>query len=345
MNIGYLPLEHLHRAVDRTVPSMRWNGKQDIGEWQKAAREKLKELIGLDEIKKYDVPLTYEIEYDRICEDIGCREIRFRFATEEDVTVPCHLLIPRDADKPLPTVIALQGHSTGMHISLGRPRYERDENSIKGGDRDFAVRAVKEGICAVTLEQRCFGECGGTPDGPDCRQSAMRALLVGRTLIGERVWDVMKLIDLLEREFQALVDTDTLLCMGNSGGGTTTVYASAMDERIKVSVPSCSVARYADSIAGVRHCECNFVPHIAHFFDMGDLGAMVAPRPQIVVTGTTDRIFPVDSAKECVAESRKVYEALGAADRLVHVIGSEGHRFYANDTWPHIHAAIQGSGS
>lgn len=48
------------------------------------------------------------------------------------------------------------------HISLGRPKFEGDENSINGGDRDCCVRAVKEGFAAIALEQRNFGECGGT---------------------------------------------------------------------------------------------------------------------------------------------------------------------------------------
>ena len=341
MEIGYLPLEHLHKIVNETVPSMRWDGKQDIKEWQNSAREKLKELIGFGEIEKRNVPLTYEIEYDRVCEDMGCREIRFRFVTEENVTVPCHLVIPNDANKPLPVIITLQGHATGMHISLGRPKYNGDENTIKGGDRDFVVRAVKEGVCAIAMDQRCFGECGGTEKGPDCRQAAMRAILVGRTLVGERVWDIMKLIDLLQTEFQDIIDKDKIMCMGNSGGGTATIYASAIDNRIKVSVPSCAVARYADSIAAMLHCECNYVPNIAHCFDMGDLCAMVAPRSLVVVTGEADSIFPVNSAKECVAEGKKVYNALEVGENIIHIIGDGGHRFYADDAWPHINSAIQ----
>ena len=62
---------------------------------------------------------------------------------------------------------------------------------------------------------------------------------------------------------------------------------------------------------------------------------------QIVVTGVSDDIFPVDSAKECVAEGKKVYKALGMEENIVHVIGAEGHRFYADDAWPHINAAIK----
>lgn len=341
MNIGQLPLEHLHKLVDESVPSMRWDGHQNIVEWQAAARTKLKELIGWSEIEKFDTPLEFEIEYDRMCEDMDCREIRFRFQTEENVTVPCHLLIPKNADKPLPVAITLQGHSNGMHISLGRPKYNGDENSINGGDRDFARRAVSEGICAIAVEQRCFGECGGTEKGPDCRQASLRALLLGRTIIGERVWDIVKLIDLLQDKFGDVIDKNKIICMGNSGGGTATAYASALDERIKAAIPSCAVARYADSIAAMFHCECNYVPGISNYFDMGDLCAMVAPRPLVVVTGVEDNIFPVESAKLCVAEGKKAYDALGVNENIVHVIGEAGHRFYADASWPHIHNFIE----
>ena len=111
-----------------------------------------------------------------------------------------------------------------MHISLGRPKYPGDEDSIKGGDRDFCVRAVKEGFAAIAVEQRNFGECGAEETGrPRCYESTLTALLMGRTTIGERVWDVSRLIDLLESDFSDKVDLENICCMGNSGGGTATI--------------------------------------------------------------------------------------------------------------------------
>ena len=83
----------------------------------------------------------------------------------------------------------------------------------------------------------------------------------------------------------------------------------------------------------MKHCPCNYIPNIAKFFDMGDLCAMIAPRPLIVVNGVTDKIFPIDSAKECVAEGKRIYSALGVENDIVHVIGEEGHRFYADIAW------------
>lgn len=342
MKYGLLPKEHHHALLDSEIPSMRWDGNSYYPLWQKSAREKLCDLLGLNEIAKYAVDPDIEIEYDKYSEDLDCREIRFRLSTEENVTVPCHLCIPASAKGKLPIAITLQGHSTGMHISLSRPKFPGDEQTCFGGDRDFAARALKEGICAVTIEQRCLGENGGIPDAISyaCREPGMRALLLGRTLVGERVWDVLRLIDALEMHFSDLVDLSKLICLGNSGGGTTTLYVAAVDERVKIAVPSCYVCRFADSIGAMIHCECNYVPFIAKYFDMGDICSLIAPRDLIVVSGIDDDIFPIEGAKASVEIGKIIYKACEKEDSIIHVIGNGGHRFYADDTWPHIHKAL-----
>ncbi len=342
MNIGLLPLAHANKQLHTTAETAacRWDGTKAPDTWRAEAKAALTALLGMEEIEKCRTEPVMQVELNRVDEENGYREIRFRYVTEEQVTVPCHLLIPLGAKGPLPVMIGLQGHSKGMHISLGRPKYPGDEETCHGGDRDFCVRAVKEGICAVALEQRCFGECGGTEKGPDCRQAAMRALLLGRTLIGERVWDISRCIDVLTTRFTDYIHPDRIMCLGNSGGGTATTYAAAMDERIKIAVPSCAVSTFADSIGAMLHCECNFVPGIAKAFDMGDLCAMVAPRPLVVVSGAEDPIFPLDGAKACVAEGKRMYDALGVPENIAHVVGDGGHRFYANDAWPIIHAML-----
>lgn len=118
----------------------------------------------------------------------------------------------------------------------------------------------------------------------------MNALLVGRTMIGERCWDVSRAIDLALT--YAAIDGQRILCTGNSGGGTTTYYAACMDDRIQVAMPSCAVCSFADSIAAMFHCQCNFIPGIAKYMDMGDMAAAIAPRKLIVINGKEDPIFP-----------------------------------------------------
>lgn len=343
MERGYLPLEHHYRLIKDHKPEMRWDGEEDFYKWKERAKAKLSELLGLHEIEKYACPVEIEVEYDRIAEDIGAREIRFFFRSEENVTIPCHLCIPLMSEgKKLPLMITLQGHSTGMHISLGRPIYPGDEQSCKGGDRDFVARAVKEGFCGLALEQRGFGENGGHPasGNPRCTEVAKRAMMLGRTLIGERVWDVSRCIDALEENFADLIDTDKIMLMGNSGGGTATVYTAIFEDRIKLAIPSCAVCDWEDSVGIMAHCACNHIPYIAKYFDMGDLVAMTAPRCEIVVSGAEDNGFLIDGAKNSVAVGRRAYASVGASDKLVHVIANAGHRFYADETYPFVHKLL-----
>lgn len=271
------------------------------------------------------------IEWTR--EEDGYTETRFVFKSEKDVFVPCHLLLPSNSSGgKLPLIICLQGHSTGMHISLGRPVYPGDAESI-AGDRDFARQAVRRGQAALAIEQRGFGECGGTPKGPDCHQVAMQALLLGRTLIGERVWDVSRAIDAVCEAFPQ-IDETRIAVMGNSGGGTATIYAAAVNERITAAMPSCAICGFLPSIGAQKHCVCNYIPGIMKDFDMAELCGLVAPRPLVIVTGREDPIFPAWSATEQFEIARdRYYARANAQNRICQVIGEGGHRFYAEEGW------------
>ena len=345
MEKGYMPLEHHYRLIKEHQPEMRWDGKEDFNQWKDRAKAKLAELLGLAEIERFACPVEIEVEFDRYAEDIDAREIRFRFRSEENVTIPCHLCIPKSAEgKKVPVMITVQGHSTGMHMSLMRPKFPGDQESInRKWDCYYGKIALDEGLAVLTLEQRGLGENGGDPKSGNtrCTEVAKRAMLLGRTLIGERVWDVGRCIDALESYFSDLVDLDKILLMGNSGGGTATAYTAIFEDRIKISVPSCAVCDWEDSIAIMTHCACNHIPYIAKYFDMGDLVAMTAPMRNIVVSGAEDNGFLIDGAINSVAIGRKGYEALGVSDRLVHVIGPGPHRFYAEESSPHIHRMLE----
>lgn len=326
------------RSVDhlgRIIPKMHYDGG-DIETWKKEARAKLSELLALHKFTK--VSPEIQIEYEQKIE--GATEIRFTFKSEDDYRVPCHLLLPDGIENP-PVMICLQGHSTGMHISLARPKYEGDEETIKGGDRDFCIRAVKEGYAAVAIEQRNFGESRGGMDKFRCGEAAHVALLLGRTTIGERVWDVMRLIDVLEAEFGNRVDTNTISCMGNSGGGTTTSYVMALEDRIKLAMPSCCINTYKDSIGSIVHCGCNFIPGIAEYFEMDDLISMAYPKYYVQVNGIDDQIFPIEKAEEMFDSGKKTYVKYGVGDRCALVKGKGGHRFFADDSWPHVHKYLK----
>ncbi len=334
MERNQLPIKTVLNHTEKITPSMRYDGG-DFAQWQKKAKEKLSELLGLP-FKKCEE--LFIIDFEEQHEDF--KEIRFAFQSEEGYFVPCHLLIPNGAKMPLPTVICLQGHSTGMHMSLGRAKYPYDQEGIDDGDRDFAIGAIKRGYCAIAVEQRCMGECGQKEDGdPDCYGSSMANLLIGRTTVGERVWDVMRVIDTAIAHFSDVVDKDNIICLGHSGGGTTTFYSACLEERIKTAIVSCAFASYDKSIAAMYHCSCNFIPNIRKYFDMGDLTGLIAPKNLILVSGAEDNIFPLFSAREQFKTTKKLFEIANA--NCAHVVGEGGHRFYYDKAWSKYDEILQ----
>ncbi len=326
--------EYTKERMQVLKPSKSYNGVA-FENWKAESREILSNLLGMDKFDKADPKV--DVEYEKDTED-GV-EIRFTFQSEEGYRVPCHLLLPEGVSNP-PVMICLQGHSKGMHVSLGRIKFSGDEVSIFYGDEDFCRRGTKEGFATVAIEQRNFGECGGSEKGPDCLASTVTTLLTGRTTIGERVWDVMRLIDVLETEFQDKMDLSTICCVGNSGGGTATAYLAALEDRIVLAMPSCAMCTFKDSIGGMPHCSCNYVPRIAEYFDMNDLMAMAYPKYFIQVSGILDPIFPIQGAKEVFEKGKEIYVQRGHEDRCTLVQGDYGHRFYADDAWPVVHQYI-----
>jgi len=133
------PLTHHIALSAQKAPALRWDGKTVFSQWRENCYEKLSELLGMNEFVPCEP--VFRIESDETLN--SNRYIHFLIQTEEGYFAHCHLLLPMDQDGPLPLCCCLQGHSTGAHISLGLAKYPGDENTIRGGDRDFAVRAVK----------------------------------------------------------------------------------------------------------------------------------------------------------------------------------------------------------
>ncbi len=319
-------VSYIHQLMQKIKPGMAYKG--DFQHWQPAAKAKLAELLGLDRFEK--VEPQAEIEYEQNLD--GATEICFSFYSEEGYAVPCHMLLPDGIEKP-PVMICLQGHTSGMHISLNRDKFPRDVH-FKEDSNAFCLQAVKEGFAAIALEQRDFGELGGDAEGYTmCHHESGIAAMMGRTTIGERVWDIQRLIDVLELDFADRVDTKTICCMGNSGGGTATAYAGIFEDRLKLIVPSCAMASFKDSIGAMYHCPCNYVPHIAEFFDMGDIMAMAYPKFFIQVSGDEDPIFPFFAAREVYERGSRIYAEQGGDDRCTLVVGHGGHAFYPEEAW------------
>ncbi|GHU02440.1 hypothetical protein FACS1894147_04310 [Spirochaetia bacterium] len=194
------------------------------------------------------------------------------------------------------------------------------------------MRIIKEGYCALTIEQRCFGELGGAEEGPQCTVPSLAGLLIGRTTMGERVWDLQRALDVIEKHFPE-ADKNKFICMGNSGGGATTFFAGCLERRFKYLMPSSYFCSFDDCIGAMDHCPCNFVPHIRLYFDMGDMAGLIAPRPLVIVSGREDPIFPQAGVQKAYKEALRMYEGSGKRENIKLLTGEGGHRFYADIGW------------
>lgn len=299
---------------DAVKQKLAFNKDEDFNEWRNKVRDKFIELTGIDKIKENACPPDMEIEEDVIID--GYRRIKFSFESEKGSVVPCYLCIPDTKKGKYPLVITLQGHSTGYHNSVGIVKFEEDESYQPRGA--FGLQAVKRGYASLSIEQRGLGI--RRPEKPHqtiasmCEYEAHIALLLGRTIIGERVWDVSKAIDVMSN-FHC-VDLSNIVITGNSGGGTASFYSACFDERIKICVPSCAFCTYRDSIMNYYHCSCNFIPHVYEWFEMADLSCLIAPRKLLIVAGKEDVIFPINGVRKAFAEAKEIFEKSGFSENV-----------------------------
>ena len=325
--------------AENNQPKLAFDGNKDFGTWKKEVREKLIELAGIKNIEKNSCPLQIEIESEE--EKDGYKQIRFVFESERGAFVPCYLLIPDTGKEKYPVAITLQGHSTGFHNSVGIVKYERDETYQPRGQ--FAIQAVKRGFIALAIEQRGMGERRPNERHQKaanmCEYTAHIALLLGRTILGERMWDVSKAIDALA--FFPQCDVEKIVITGNSGGGTMSFYAACFDERIQLSVPSCAFCSYRDSIMNWFHCSCNFIPHAYEWFEMQDLSCLIAPRNLVIVAGEADEIFPLYGVEKGYKTVKNIYEKAGFAENCRLVKTPKAHWWCEDIVWNAIKEEIE----
>ena len=122
-------------------------------------------------------------------------------------------------------------------------------------------------------------------------------------MIGWRVWDVMRTIDYIAT--RAELDRSRVGCMGISGGGTVTVFAAALEPRIRAAMVSGYLNTFRDSVGSLAHCIDNYVPGILNWAEMHDVAGLIAPRPLFVESGEKDNIFPIKPASRASTRCRR----------------------------------------
>lgn len=331
-------------APDRRTHGCRKETPEAFKTWQTQARPALRALLKLDGIRHQAGNHRPSVTRGEV-EDCGDHtRQRCSIETEPGIRIPFWFLRPRNAPGKCPLAITPHGHDPiGSDTSAGVAHDPDHARLIETEDRDVAVQAVRHGFIAIAPAVRGMAE-GFIPDASgvfgnsDCTSHFLHVLLAGRTSIGERVWDMERILD-WALALEEVEERDVLM-MGNSGGGVLSTFAAACDMRVGIAVASCSFSSFVGLNGEIQHHPCNAVPGIMNFGEAWDVAGLIAPRNFLAVHGRDDPLKDRGEVWRAVEALRPIYRAAGAAGNFEQKFGDGGHRFYSALMWPFILNAL-----
>ena len=248
--------------------------------------------------------------------------------------MPLYALIPKAGKAPFPAVLTPHGHGGGGKIAVAGVRVNEEvAKSIEAHNYAYGVAFARAGCIAFCPDARGFGErqeecVKGNILNSSCAHINSMAFPIGQAIAGMWAWDLHRLIDYVETRDDCI--PGRVGCAGLSGGGLQTLYATALDDRIVCATVSGYFYGAKESLLDMTCCNCNYIPHLFEYADMGDIGALIAPRPLCIETGTQDGLNGASglrNVKSQVRITRAAYRLLGAERSLVHDIFEGTHRW------------------
>jgi hypothetical protein len=313
--------------------------------WKNHLRETLKEVTGISLMSTCDLnpELLESVQLD------GYRRDKVIIQTEPEIYMPLYILIPDDLkeNEKRPCVIAAHGHASGGKYAIaGNTDIPGIKEQIEKYNYDYGVKFVKKGYIVFCNDARAAGERreplqqGESKEAllsSSCNSVNNAALSLGQSLIGMMTWDLSRLIDYIET--LDYCDSSMIVAAGFSGGGLQTLWLSAMDDRVKCSIISGYFHGNRDTLLKTNQCGCNFVPGLWRYVDIGDLGALIAPRPLLIESGSEDGLNGergLIDVREQLEITKSAYRLYGCENNLYHHVFKGGHRWDGEETYDFV---------
>jgi len=290
----------------------------ELAENPEKFRALYRKMLGLDKLTYKDFSRATK-EY--VASDDVSDIYRLTVYITEEIPFYAMLILPKDAPKPYPVMIA-------QHGGGGAPELCLDYNG-KNNYNHMAQRALAKGYAILAPQLMVWRletiETAPARNVPYDRQGSDRKLKRhGLSITGLEIKGIINCLDyVLETED---VDSEKISMIGISYGGYFTLHTMAADTRIK--------SGYAIAAFNDRDVYAWFdwtYPNSALTFHDAEIAALCAPRKLYVQIGKEDEVFDYKSA---VTESERVYDyykAFGKEENFKFRLWDGGHTISDDD--------------
>lgn len=263
---------------------------------------------------------------------------KIELLSEPGIYVPMWVFVPDSSSGALPTVLYF--NDEGMEVD-GMEFEGAEASGLQHGVLDEMVR---RGYLVIAADVRGIGEtkvsrtrplsCGEFGQLFDADTAmAYGAWWMNESLLGMRVWDVLRCVDYAVQRKDA--DHQRLNLIGKGQAGLWCLHAAVLDNRIRslICVNSLLSYRSLTQVDRYLYGADVFVPGILQHLDLPQVAAAVSPRPLTLVQPRNPMKQRV-SARAVHAEYRwtgDIYERIGASGNFRiecnEPVGSTGDRY------------------
>ncbi|AWM41246.1 Prolyl oligopeptidase family protein [Gemmata obscuriglobus] len=292
------------------------SGATTRAEWEKA-RPRLKreflDMLGLDPLpEKTPLKATVTGTLDRGTVTVE----KLHYQSRPGLYVIANLYRPKDVARgtKLPAILYVCGHS-------GRGR---DGN--KTAFQDHGLWFASNGYVCLVVDTLQLGEIAGKHHGT-YNLNRFWWHSRGYTPAGVECWNGVRGIDYLCS--LPYVDAEKIGVTGISGGGATTNWVAAADDRVKVAVPVSGVSDlecYVGDEVINGHCDCMFF-HNLYQWEWTTALSLFAPKPLLFANSDGDAIFPMSGNKRIIKRLRKCYSLFDAQEKVDEHVSKGGHDY------------------
>ncbi|MGB6932898.1 MAG: acetylxylan esterase [Acidobacteriaceae bacterium] len=245
---------------------------------QTSARAQVKkELTGLLALPQQRTPLHSRIRSTNPRKTVVIEEIQFE--SEPGMRVPGWFVRPSSASGPRSTVLYLTDDGG-------------DDVVAEPGSMDRLLEAGNA-VCAITLRGTGLTTPRFPHGGPEYyggsvhldERFAWTCLVMGRPVIGQRVWDTLRAVDYLASRPD--VDASQIRIMGVGSAGLVAIMAALLDRRVRSVLVDRTLANYMSILESASYSInlAYFVPRILRSFDLPQIAAAMSPRPCWILNG------------------------------------------------------------